>query len=207
MRDRRRDAAPGWLRLAWTAFVAVLVPVYWMHYGPQNFLWFSDIALFTVAVALWTRHPLLPSMMAVGVLALELLWTLDFLVLLATGDSAVGLTQYMLRDDIPGYVRALSLFHLAIPPVLVWMLYRWGYDRRALLAQTLLAWVVVPVTYAVTEPAYNINWVFGPGEDPQQLIPPLAYLGVLMVALPLIVYVPTHLLLRLFFASQKARGG
>jgi hypothetical protein len=141
------------------------------------------------------------------VLALELLWTLEFLVLLATGDSAVGLTQYMLRDDIPGYVRALSLFHLAIPPVLVWMLYRWGYDRRALLAQTLLAWVVVPVTYAVTEPAYNINWVFGPGEDPQQLIPPLAYLGVLMVALPLIVYVPTHLLLRLFFASQKARGG
>jgi hypothetical protein len=205
MRERRPDDAPLWLRLAWTAFVAVLVPVYWTEYGPQNFLWFSDIALFAIALALWTRHPLIGSMAAVGVLALELLWVLDFLVLLVTGTSAVGLTQYMLRDDIPAYVRALSLFHLAIPPVLVWMLHRWGYDRRALLAQTLLAWVVLPVTYAVTEPAYNINWAFGPGEDPQQLAPPLVYLGVLMVALPLIVYVPSHLLLRLFFRPQDAR--
>jgi len=29
---------PLWLKVAYTAFVAVLVPVYWYHYTPVNFL-------------------------------------------------------------------------------------------------------------------------------------------------------------------------
>jgi hypothetical protein len=36
-----RDAEariPLWLKLAYTAFMAVLVPVYWWNYGPTNFL-------------------------------------------------------------------------------------------------------------------------------------------------------------------------
>lgn len=206
MRHRRdSDIGIRGLAIALTVFTAVLVPVYWREYGPQNFLWFSDLALFAIVLGLWLRHPLLPSMTAVGVLALELLWAADFLVLLVTGSSAVGLTQYMLRDDIPAHVRALSLFHLAIPPSLLWMLHRWGYDRRGWLAQTALTWVVLPVTYALTEPAYNINWVFGPGEDPQHRIPPLAYLGVMMAAVPLLVYLPSHVVLARVFAPPDLR--
>jgi len=34
--------APLWLRIGLTVFVAFLVPYYWRHYGPQNFLWLSD---------------------------------------------------------------------------------------------------------------------------------------------------------------------
>ena len=34
------------LKVAYTAFMAVLVPVYWHHYGPTNFLYFCDVALF-----------------------------------------------------------------------------------------------------------------------------------------------------------------
>ena len=29
---------PLWLKLAFTAFMFVLVPVYWANYGPTNFL-------------------------------------------------------------------------------------------------------------------------------------------------------------------------
>ena len=76
---------------------------------------------------------------------------------------------------------------------------RGGYDRRAWVAQTLVCLVVLPVTYAVTDPADNINWVFGPGSKPQQRMPPLVYLGLLMIAFPLVVYLPTHwVLLKLF---------
>jgi hypothetical protein len=193
----------GVLAVIMTAFTAVLVPVYWREYGPQNFLWFSDLALFGIVIGLWTRHPLLPSMTAVGVLLVELLWVADFLWLLATGSSAAGLTEYMRREDIPMFVRALSLFHLVIPPALLLMLRRWGYDRRGWLAQTALAWIVLPLTFGLTNPEYNINFVFGPGKDPQDAIPPLAYLGVMMVGLPLLLYGPTHLVLRRLFTPPR----
>ena len=53
-------------KVAYTAFVAVLVPVYLRQYGPGNFLWFSDIALFAGCLALWLELPLLASMQAIA---------------------------------------------------------------------------------------------------------------------------------------------
>ena len=164
---------PLWARLPFTLLVAVLVPVYWHHYGPGNFLWFSDIALFAVLIALWTGNRLVYSMMAIGVLPLEVIWTLDFLSL----GTLFGLAAYMFEADRPLYLRGLSLFHLLLPPLVIWMLVKQGYDRRALAAQTLLAWVVLPATYVTTGPADNINWVHGLGPDAEQTLPPLLYLG------------------------------
>src|SRR6266699_236026 len=62
---------PLWVKVAHTLFVAVLVPVYWRRYGPGNFLWFSDLALFGALAALWLESPLLASMQAVSVSLLE----------------------------------------------------------------------------------------------------------------------------------------
>ena len=42
---------PAFLKWAFTAFMAVLVPVYWKNYGPTNFLYFCDAALFLVLIA------------------------------------------------------------------------------------------------------------------------------------------------------------
>ncbi|WP_425450028.1 hypothetical protein [Virgifigura deserti] len=184
------------VKLAYAAFVCLLVPVYWREYGPENFLWFSDIALFVTLAALWARSALLASMAAVGVLALELLWTLDFL----TGGRLVGLAGYMFEPDKPLYLRGLSLFHLLLPPLLLWLLHRLGYDRRALVAQTTLAWMVLPLTYLTTDPEQNINWVFGPGTDLPAPLSPSLYLGLLMVALPTFVYLPSHWALQKLFA-------
>jgi len=41
--------------------------------------------------------------------------------------------------------------------------------------------------------------VFGPGEKPQQVLPPLLYLGLEMAAVLLLVLLPTHLLLQGLF--------
>lgn len=38
--------------------MAVLIPIYLRQYGPQTFLWFSDIALVATLVALWTGNRL-----------------------------------------------------------------------------------------------------------------------------------------------------
>jgi hypothetical protein len=57
---------PVWLKLAYTAFMAVLVPVYLRNYGPTNFLYFCDVALIITLVGIWIESPLLVSMCAVG---------------------------------------------------------------------------------------------------------------------------------------------
>lgn len=195
-------AIPLWIKIAYTLFVIVLVPVYWAHYGPANFLWFSDIALLTAVAALWLESRFLAGTMAVGVLLLELTWNIDFFVRLFTGIELIGLAGYMFDSSKPRFLRGLSLFHLFLPILLVWMVARLGYDHRAFLAQTLLAWIVLPLSYFFTDPAKNINWVFGPGSEPQTWMPPLLYLALLMLFLPVIVYLPTHLVLEKLFGKS-----
>ena len=74
-----------------------------------------------------------------------------------------------------------------------------GYDPRALVLQTLVACLVLPLTWLVTDRQKNINWVFGPGEKPQDRIDPRLYLLFVLLFFPLVVYLPTHwLLLGLF---------
>jgi hypothetical protein len=55
------------------------------------------------------------------------------------------------------------------------------------------------VTYAVTDPAKNINWVFGFGHPPRRRFSPRVHLLALMLGFPLLVYLPTHLMLRAIF--------
>ena len=191
---------PLWVQVAYAVFLAVLIPLYWWRYGPGNFLWFSDIALFLAGVSLYTQAPLPASMAAVAVLLLEIGWNVDFFGHLLTGRRLLGLADYMF-DDRPVWLRALSLFHVPLPVLLVWLVHRLGYDPRALPAQTALAWLVLPVTYLLTKPELNVNWVHGPRAKPQRWMPPRVYLALLMVLIPLCVYVPTHFLLKALFRT------
>jgi hypothetical protein len=196
------EQIPVWLKVSYTLFLCVLVPVYWKHWGPKNFLWFSDIALLTTAAALWLESPLLASMMTLAIGLPELGWNIDFFGRLLTGRPLFALSAYMFDRARPRYLRALSLFHVVLPPLLVWIVYRLGYDRRAWAWQSLLAVVVLAITYWITDPRENVNWVHGPGSTPQTWMPPWLYLITLMVVFPLVVYLPLHiLLLRLFGAA------
>jgi hypothetical protein len=187
---------PLLVKVPYALFVAVLVPVYWRYYGPANFLWFSDQALLLGLAAVWLESPLLAGMQALSVTLLELVWITDFLVRLTTGVQLVGIAGYMFESDKPLFLRGLSLFHLVLPFLLLWLVYRLGYDRRAFAAQTLFAWAVLIVCYFVTDPSENINWVFGLGRKPQTRLAPGLYLALVMALLPVVVYLPTHLILR-----------
>ncbi len=187
--------APVWLKVAYGGFLAVLVPVYWHHYGPQNFLWLSDLALIATAASIITGSRWPAGMAAVGVLPLEIAWSIDFIA----GGRILDLAGYMFDPAKPLYLRGLSLFHLALPPALLWLLHRFGYDHRSLLRQTALTMVLLPVTWLITAPEENINWVHGPGAGPQSTFPPLLYLALEMTMLPLLAYLPTHLVLKRLF--------
>jgi len=193
------------VKIVYTLFILVLVPHYWNFYGPANFLWICDIALLTTVPALWLESSFLASMQTVAVFLGSLIWLADFLARVLTGHFLTRWTHYMFRDDIPLVIRALSLYHGWLPFLLLWMVWRLGYQRRGWIAQTLVTWVVLPVCFFTTDPIRAINGVFGPsGEHPQTWTTPERWLLLMMVFYPMCVYLPTHLVLSLVFRRRFA---
>ena len=190
---------PLGLKIIYMVFVCALVPIYWRKYGPANFLWFSDIALVVLVPALWLENTLFISMMAVSVVFFEALWNFDFFFRLLTGKSLIGLSAYMFDPKIPLFIRGLSCFHVVLPLLLLWTIHRLGYDARAFVWQTLVALVVLPLSYLVSNPQENVNWVYGFGQNPQRILPGPMFVILLMLLFPLVVYLPTHLLFSRIF--------
>lgn len=182
-------------KLIYTAWMAVWIPVYWIHSGPENFLWLCDVANILVGAALWMESPLLMSAQAAGVLLVQILWCGDYFGRLILGFHPIGGTEYMFDEAKPLYLRLFSLFHVAMPPLLLWAVKRLGYDRRGWLLQTAITFVLLPATWLIVSPDRNINWVWKPFGKPQDLLPPPVYLLALCFLYPLLLYIPTHLVL------------
>ena len=194
------------VKIVYTAFVAVLVPYYWVTYTPWNFLYFCDVALLLTLVAIWTENALLVSMSSVGILLPQTLWVLDFLLRAVAGVHLTGMTAYMFDPALPLFVRGLSTFHGWLPFLLVYLLSRVGYDRRAYRAQAILAVALLLVCfYVAPKPppstefpshAVNINYVYGMDDKrPQTLMAPELWLLLMMVVNVVVLYLPTHLIL------------
>ncbi len=195
MIDSSPDGVPRWLKLAFTLWVMVWAPSYVVLLGAQNFFWLCNVASFLLLVALWSEHRTLMSMQWLAVALVGSLWSLDVATAALTGVHPIGGTQYMFDPEHPPMARAMSLYHVVLPLVAGIGIARLGYARRALLWQTLLTWVVVPLTYLLTEAERNINWVHGPFGQPQDSLDPLLYLLLLTLLWPVIVYLPVHLLM------------
>jgi hypothetical protein len=196
---------PRWLVYTYSLFMAILVVIYWIYRGPQNFLWGCDIALLLTWVALW-RNAALPASMALLVTLIpDIVWNTDFLLHLFSGRDVLGVdaTSYMFEQSMPLFVRALSLFHVFLAPMLVWMVYRVGYDSRALVWMTAVAWFVIPVSYLASDVEQNINWVYGVGPIPPVWMSDQVYLILFMLAVPLIIFLPTHWLMKRWFQGRE----
>ena len=196
---------PLWLKLAYTAFVAVLVPHYWEAYGPTNFLYFCDIALLLTCLALWRESALLASACVVGIVLPQLLWIVDFMATWL-GVPVTGMTAYMFQPAIPLFARFLSFFHFWLPLVLLWLVFRLGYDRRGLWLWWGVAWAAMAVSYLYLPmpPAppdqpglpVNVNYVFGLNDQaPQTWMPQPVFFVVMLLALPMLIWWPTHWLM------------
>lgn len=200
-----RNRIPLWLKFAFSGFLAIMIPVYWVNYGPTNFLYFCDVALLFALVGIWREDALLVSLPAVGILIPQALWCLDFAVELC-GGTLTGMTGYMFDPNHSLFLRGLSFFHGWLPFLLFYMVRKLGYDRRALPLWSILSVVLCGIAFFLLPPAgaelanpnlpRNVNYVFGFDDaKPQSLLPPLAYLGAWIAALTTIVFVPTHFLL------------
>ena len=191
---------PLWLKVGWTVCVLFWVPIYWKQYGPQNFLYFCDLGNLFITAALWSEGALLFSWQAVSLLLFQSLFTIDLAGAFLSGHHLVGGTEFMFDPHLPLFVRLLSLFHVVTPPLLLWALWRLGYDSRAFRLQTLTCWIVVPINY-FWRPEHNVNWARGIFFAEQHSIPGPLYLAAYLLLVPAVIYYPTHLLL------QRCYGG
>src|SRR5277367_3449294 len=107
------------LKLAYTGYVAVLIPVYWHYYGPTNFLYFCDMALILTLIGIWPENALLISMACVGIVVMQTYWLID-LLFNAAGYSLTGITDYMFDPSRSLFLRLLSLYHAWMPLLLVY---------------------------------------------------------------------------------------
>lgn len=165
------------VKIAWALVLLVVVPVYAVKHGYSNFLWLSDIALLAGFVAAWRESARLNSALLVAVLLFEIGWLLDFAVgLIRDGSTLFGLVDYMFDAGISLFVRSLSLFHVPLPFVLLWMAWRLGYDARAFHDWIFAGWVVLALSFVFSNPQQNVNWVFGPPNELRAALPAYGWL-------------------------------
>ena len=209
-----KNKIPLAVKLIYTGFMAILIPFYLKEYGASNFLYFCDVGLFLTLAAVWTEKPILAAMPAVGILLPQALWCADFIGT-AINVPINGMTAYMFDANIPVFARSLSFFHFWLPFLLVYLVYKLGYDTRALKYWTLLAWALIVICYLFTPapPApdsatpVNINYVFGMNDKAAQTyMHPLAWLAMLIVAMPILLFLPTHWALKRWFPKPAVHA-
>jgi hypothetical protein len=211
--DTDTGKIPLWLKIFVAAWAAVLVPSYAVDSG-YGLLWLCNVGLILTVLGLCTENRLLVSMAAVGNVPWLLLWCVHMTAELAGVmlDRGVvdGPASYMFNSDYPLYARILSIYHGWLPFVLLFALKRLGYDRRAFFLETLLAWALILAAYIIVPnadtPAGNVNLVFGytADRDPVLWVNRPLWIAIVMLASPLMLYLPMHLFYKRFFVPTTS---
>lgn len=203
---------PLYVKLSYSLFVAILVLYYLKEYGPTNFLYFCDVALFLTLASVWSEKSLFVSAAVVGILLPQSLWTADFIGSVV-GAPVTGMTAYMFDGRIPLFTRFLSFYHFWLPLFGLWCVHRLGYDKRAFLFWSAIAIPLLFVCYLFMPPPpppannpslpVNINYVFGPSDEAAQTwMHPHLYFVLYALFLVFVVFLPTHLLLKRFYKTK-----
>lgn len=198
----RVSRIPMWVKIAWTAWILVWAPLYGRQYGAQNFLFFCDVGNILITIALWLESPVIFSWQAVSLLVVQILYSVDLLGAFVFDRHLFGGTEYMFDAAIPLFPRMLGLYHLVVPPLLLWAVRRLGYDRRALKFQIITAWILVPICH-FWRPQFNVNWARGIGHE-QHVVPGWLYLAGYLIIVSTLIYWPTDLFLRWWVRKTAA---
>lgn len=182
---------PRWLKIGWTVWILCWAPLYWRQYGAQNFLFFCDLGNMIIAIALWSESALLFSSQAVSLLLFQLLYCVDLVGALLSGRHVIGGTEYMFDPGVPLLIRSMSLFHVVTPAVLLWAIWKLGYDPRGWKLQTLICWIVVTINH-FWRPEMDVNWARGLFFREQHVMLAWLYLVGYLMVVPVVVYWPTH---------------
>jgi hypothetical protein len=188
-----------WLALAWLVF---FVPYNWAVHGPWNLLFFCNIAVILTCVGIFRGSALLLSSQALFAFLVQGAWTLDLLLLLYWGRGlwpGTLISGWMLNPEIRLFYKGVSLYHAVWPFLLLWCVWRVGYDRRALWLQSVLTVFVVSASRLAPSElnlngAYQAGWSWQPGA---------LHVAIVAGGLIAVVYGPTHLVLSRWLSRPR----
>jgi len=198
----RARQLPNWVRWAALVWFLVWFPAYWHTWGSANFLQLCDVAALLTCVGLWTRSRLLLSSQAVSTVLVSLAWTLDAVWRMVVGHHLIGGTEYMFDSRVALWIRLLSLFHVFLPVLLLWVLWRMGYGRRAWALQSAIA-LAAFIACRFTNPAKNMNFAFRDPFFHRAWGPAPAHVALSVAFMAIVVYLPTHLVFSRVFRSGR----
>jgi hypothetical protein len=193
---------PDWLRWATLLWLLLWLAAYWRTWGAANFLHLCDIAVVLTCIGLWTSNALLISSQAVSSLLIDVVWSLAAACRFFFRRSLVGGTDYLFDAQYPLWVRLLSLFHVILPILLLWALYRQGYDRRGWALQSGIALFAFAAA-RFTSPDANINFAFREPFFQHAFRPAALHVALSVLFMAIVVYLPTHLLLQRIFPPPR----
>lgn len=149
------NVVPYNVKISYYAFMACLLPIYTIHYPLVNFFNLCIVHLNLVLISFITDKPIFISMSALGISIIQLIWLLDF-ICQTLGLEFLDVTVYMYNENLPLYLRSLSLFHAWFPFLLFYLVKKVGYDQRAVYPQFILSNGVCLLSYFHTD-LYNQN--------------------------------------------------
>jgi hypothetical protein len=192
--DRPRTLPPTW-RWGALGWLVVWTPLYALTWGWRNFLALCDVAVVLGCLGLARSNRLLVGSQALPTMVVGVLWTTDLAARQLTGKHLFGGTEYMFDQRVWLPIRLLSLFHLALPVVLVLAVRRLGYDRRALPLQAGITLVLLVAARLVAR-GQNLNYVYRDPIFRRSLGPVPLHLALILVGTVVLIYLPAHLALR-----------
>ena len=158
----QEEKIPIHFKWIFCVFMAFFISIYWVNFGPLNFLWFSDVTLILAFLATMFSSSFLASMAATGGFVFSIFWNIDFIFSLLGyffGSKFMGFNDYLFTPNLPAWLRVLTLYHVPLPFLFFWLVYRLGYHQKAWIVQVVLSWIVILTTWYVTEYPVNINLV------------------------------------------------
>ncbi len=191
---------PAWAR--WTALIwlGVWLTIYLKFWGPTTFLFLCDIAVILTCIGLFTGNALLLSSQAVSSIVVDTAWLIDIATKLIFNRHLIGGTDYFFDPNYPLWVRLFSLFHVAMPFVLIYAVRRTGYDRRALRLQFVIA-AVAMIASRFADPYKNINFIFADPIVHRQWGPAPIHVAAMLAGLTIVIYIPAHAVLSCIFPA------
>lgn len=193
---------PNWVRWGALLWLAVWIPVYWLTWGVSNFLQLCDVAVILTCAGIWADSRLLISSQAVSALLVDIAWAADAGYRFFFGRQLLGGTEYLFDTRYPLWIRLLSLFHIGMPVLLLWALYRVGYDRRGYPLQSLIA-LCLFWSSRFTNPAKNMNFAFSDPFFHRAWGPAPVHVLASVLFMIIAVYLPTHVFLDRVFPATS----
>jgi len=195
---------PPWIRWLALIFLALWLTIYLNYWGPTTFLFLCDIAVILTCIGIFTGNALLLSSQALSSLVVDTMWLLDIATKLLFNRHIVGGTDYFFDPNYPLWVRLISLFHVAMPFILIAAVRRTGYDRRALKLQFAIA-AAAMIASRFADPYKNINFVFADPFLHKQWGPVPIHVAAMLLGLTIVIYIPTHAVLTRICPPPKQR--